>query len=226
MTHPLSILVPIYNEEATLEEVMATLSRECPDAEIIYIDDGSNDRSREILNAHARSQDKVLFPQHGGKGSAIRHGLKEATGTFTVIQDADLEYNPAEIHHLLVEAQKHTGSAVFGSRFMQQNPNIYKRFLWGNKLLTLFLNLLFGCHLTDSYTCYKLLPTPLFQSLDLRSNGFELEAEICSKTVKKGIPIREIPISYKPRTIEQGKKIRFRDAWKGLLKMVKIRFSS
>ena len=226
MTSPtLSILVPIYNEAKTLATVMHALHAKCPDAQMIYVDDGSKDDSLKILREHARPQDIVLTKSNGGKGSAIRMGLQEATCPYTIIQDADLEYDPAEIILLLHEAMAHPGAAVFGSRFLRPNPTIYRRFLWGNKFITKWLNLLFDAKLTDSYTCYKLLQTPLFQSLKLTANGFELEAEICAKCVKSGIPIREIPISYKPRTIEEGKKIRWSDAAKGVKMMLKVRFS-
>lgn len=220
----LSIIVPVYNEERTLATVMSALGAACAEAQIIYVDDGSSDRSLSILQAGARSQDLVLTKENGGKGSAIRTGLSQAAGIFTVIQDADLEYDPAQIIMLLEEAKKHPGSAVFGSRFLQKNPNIYKRFLLGNKVLTLIFNLLYGTRLTDSYTCYKLLPTDLFRKLDLTARGFELEAEICAKCVKNSIPIRELPVSYKPRTIEEGKKINWKDAWRGVKMMVKLRF--
>lgn len=125
----------------------------------------------------------------------------------------------------MAEAEAHPGSAVFGSRFMQRNPNIYKRFLIGNKVLTAWMNLLFFASVSDSYTCYKLLPTDLFRSLNLQSNGFEMEAEICAKCLRRRINIREVPISYSPRTIEEGKKIGWRDAVKGLNMMARIRFS-
>lgn len=220
----LSILVPAYNEAATLADVMRTLSAACPDAQIIYVNDGSKDASAEILKTHARPQDMVINKENGGKGSAIREGLAKATGDYTVIQDADLEYDPAEITLLLRKALENPGSAAFGSRFLKPNPKIYNRFLLGNKVMTFILNVLFGSRLTDSYTCYKLLPTSVFQSLDLHSNGFELEAEICCKTLRKGIKILEIPITYHPRTIEQGKKIRLSDAVKGALMIVKLRF--
>jgi glycosyltransferase involved in cell wall biosynthesis len=223
MSHRLSIIVPVYNEERTLLEIMHALAAKCPDAQMVYVDDGSKDRSLEILHANARPHDIVLTKPNGGKGSAICLGLTRTTGDFTVIQDADLEYDPAQIAMLVDEAMKHQGSAVFGSRFLQSNPNIYKIFLLGNKFLTWFFNLLYGTKLTDSYTCYKLLPTHLFQSLNLTSRGFELEAEICAKCAKKGIPIRELPISYRPRTIEEGKKINWKDAWKGVSKMVGLR---
>lgn len=227
MNPELSILVPVYNEEATIKTVMQSITASCPDAKIIYIDDGSSDNSLAILRAHAQPTDSVLTKKNGGKGSAIRMGLSYASGTYTVIQDADLEYDPREIHLLLDTARANPGSAIFGSRFFQgKTPHIYWRFLIGNKTLTGFLNLLFGSSLTDSYTCYKLLPTHVFRALALTSNGFELEAEIAAKCLKRGIRVHEVPISYRPRTIEQGKKIGWRDAVKGLLMMIKVRRSS
>lgn len=219
MSSNLSIIVPVYNEERTLVAIMTALSEKCPDAQIVYVDDGSADRSKTILNSYARPQDTVISKKNGGKGSAIREGLLHAKGDYTVIQDADLEYDPADILKLFGEAQKYPGCAVFGSRFLQDNPNIYKIFLLGNKTLTAWLNLLFGSRLTDSYTCYKLLPTEVFRSLELTSRGFEMEAEICGKCLRRGITIREIPVTYKPRTIEEGKKIVWKDAFKGVMMM-------
>lgn len=224
MQHSLSIIVPVYNEGNTVSEIMKALDRIWPDAQVIYVDDGSKDDSLAVLRAHAKPTDVILTKPNGGKGSAIRLGLEKATGTHTVIQDADLEYDPAEIRLLLNEAKEHPNSIIFGSRFLRPNPNIYKRFLLGNKAMTLALNLLFFSRVTDSYTCYKLLPTDFFRSLALTARGFELEAEIAAKTLLRGVPIREVPISYKPRTIEEGKKIRFSDAWKGVRMMLKIRF--
>jgi glycosyltransferase involved in cell wall biosynthesis len=194
----LSVLVPVYNEERTLSGLMDALVAACPDAQIVYVDDGSADASLEILRRHARTTDVVVAAQHGGKGSAIRQGLKKATGTYTVIQDADLEYDPRQIHALLELAKSRPGSAVFGSRFLRPNPTIYRRFLWGNKVLTAVMNILFRSRLTDSYTCYKLLPTEVFRSLNLTSNGFELEAEICARCLRRGIPIIEMPVTYRP----------------------------
>jgi glycosyltransferase involved in cell wall biosynthesis len=220
----LTVLVPVYNEDRTLETVMQTIAKECPDAQVVYIDDGSKDRSLEILKKNARPQDVVLTKPNGGKGSAIRMGLDSATGDYTVIQDADLEYDPAQITELFTKAKEQPGSAVFGSRFLQANPNIYKRFLMGNKVLTACMNILYGTHLTDSYTCYKLLPTKAFQGLNLISSGFELEAEICGRCIRQGLIIHEIPIAYKPRSIAEGKKINWKDAVKGLWMMLKVRF--
>lgn len=221
----LTILVPVYNEAATIASVMRALTELWGDAEIIYIDDGSKDDSLRILKENARPRDIVLTKPNGGKGSAIRLGLEKGSSPFTVIQDADLEYDPSEIRLLLADAKANSGCAVFGSRFLKPNPNLYKRYLLGNKVMTGITNMLFHARLTDSYTCYKLFPTDLMRSLPLTARGFELEAELCAYPLKKGVTIREIPISYKPRSLEEGKKIRFRDAWKGMKTLLKIRFS-
>ena len=220
-----SILIPVYNEEATVAEIIAALHEHCGDAELIFINDGSSDGSLRILQEKSRAEDIVIDKPNGGKGSAIRAGLEKAAGTYCIIQYADLEYDPAQIPGLVSIAEHHKDSAIFGSRFLRKNPNIYKRFLLGNKVLTGVLNLFFFTRITDSYTCYKLLPTQLFQSLELTANGFELEAEICCKCIKKGISIQEVPISYKPRRVEEGKKIKLSDAWKGIHMILKQRFS-
>ena len=220
-----TVLVPVFNEEETVVEVMHKLQKACSDAQVVYVDDGSVDRSLALLEENAKEGDQVLHKPNGGKGSAIREGLQYAKGKYTVIQDADLEYDPAEITLLVEEAEQGGHQAVFGSRFLKKNPNIYKRFLLGNKVLTLIVNILFGSKLTDSYTCYKLLETNLFTSLELEAQGFEMEAEICGKCLKKGIEIQEIPISYTPRTIAEGKKIGWRDALRGLKMMWKVRWS-
>ncbi len=222
MPPALTVLVPVHNEERTLAMIMDALSAACPDAQIVYVDDGSTDRSLEILRKQARPQDVVLTKTNGGKGSAVREGLKHAAGAYTVIQDADLEYDPHEIRNLLEHAEGRTDTAVLGSRFLMRNPNIYRRYLLGNKVMTACLNWLFWSNLTDSYTCYKLLPTSVFRSLPLTANGFELEAEICALCLQHGMRMVEVPITYRPRTIEQGKKIRFRDAVKGVETMIRI----
>jgi glycosyltransferase involved in cell wall biosynthesis len=225
MNPELSIIVPVYNEARTLEKIMEAISKACPNAQIIYVDDGSKDVSLTLLKAHARPADMVLTKPNGGKGSAIRMGLEHAIGAYTVIQDADLEYIPEEISLLMYEAKKNPGAAIFGSRFFHgKTPHIYWRFLMGNKVMTAWMNILFFANLTDTYTCYKLLPTPLFQSLKLQSGGFEMEAEITARCLRRHIKIIEVPISYHPRSIEEGKKINWKDAVKGALKMVKVRF--
>ncbi|OIO55801.1 hypothetical protein AUJ46_00715 [Candidatus Peregrinibacteria bacterium CG1_02_54_53] len=220
----LAIIVPVYNEERTLEAIVPRIFAACDEStEVIFVDDGSKDRSLEILRRLARPQDQVISKPNGGKGDAIRTGLSQVHAPYVVIQDADTEYDPAEIGSLLAAALAAPGSVVFGSRFLRPNPCLYRRFLWGNKVLSGMLSLLFFRRVTDSYTCYKLLPTEIFRSLALRSTGFEMEAEISAKCLKRGIPVIEVPISYHPRTLEEGKKINIHDAWKGLLMMLKVR---
>jgi len=221
----LSILVPVYNEERTLKRVMEALTLTLPESQIVYIDDGSEDRSLEIVRENARPKDIVITQENGGKGSAIRAGIIEATGDFCVIQDADLEYDPADILMLLKKTENDLEAIVFGSRFLKPNSNIYPLYLLGNKTLTCILNILFCAHLTDSYTCYKLFPTAFLKTLPLQANGFELEAELSALPLRLGKKIREVPISYHPRTFAEGKKIGAKDAVKGMWTMLKIRFT-
>ncbi len=222
----LSILVPVYNESRTIVTIMNALREHCSDAQHIYIDDGSTDDSLAIIRAHARAEDSVITQKNGGKGSAIIAGLKQATGQYTIIQDADLEYHPTQISTLLQVAISHPQCAVFGSRFLQWNPSTHWRFRLGNQLLTKLSNLLFGAHITDSYTCYKLLPTDLLRSFALVSRGFELEAEITGKCLRRSIAIKEVPIEYSPRSVDEGKKIRWQDAWKGMVVLCRERLMS
>lgn len=188
----LSVIVPVYNEAKTVADIMQRLAGALPDAQVIYVDDGSKDDSLNILKAHARPHDIVLTKPNGGKGSAIRLGLEKSEGMYTVIQDADLEYTPLDIPALLKEAEAHPGSAIFGSRFLTDNPVMYKRFLMGNKVLSLIVSILFGRRITDSYTCYKLLPTDVFRGLGIKSSGFEMEAEICAKCLRRGRKLRNL----------------------------------
>ncbi len=223
MTPRLTILIAVYNEERTIVSVMDELSTTWSDAELIYIDDGSHDGSLELMRTHAQPQDIILTKPNGGKGSALRMGLEKATGDFVAVQDADLEYHPREIKLLLNYAELHPGVVVFGSRFLIPNPNLYKRYLLGNKAVTWITNMLYGSRLTDAYTCYKLFPREILTSLPLRGRGFEIEAELCAYTLKRGIPIHDVPITYSPRTLEEGKKIRFRDAVKAVATLWRIR---
>lgn len=219
----LTIIVPVYNEEKTIKRVMRRIAEVHPNAQIIYVNDGSSDNSLPIMKQIARPEDVIITKENEGKGSAVRLGIEQARGKFTTIQDADLEYDCSEIHALCQEAEKHPGSIVFGSRFKKKNPNLYKRYLIGNKVLTGAINILFGGKLTDSYTCYKLFPTQIIKSLPLRAHGFELEAELCTMPLKRSISIRELPISYAPRSLAEGKKIRFLDALKGIWTMLRVR---
>lgn len=220
----LSIIVPVFNEEKTIKKVLQQVLEQKEIAEIIIVDDCSTDNTSKILQKIQDPRIVVLSsPRNQGKGAAIQKGLKQVKADFVIIQDADLEYNPAEYKKLLRDRSEN--KVIYGSRLRKENPRAYWRTYWGNVLVTTFCNFLFGTKLTDSYTCYKLLPTRLARSLHLSSNGFEIEAEITAKLAKAGIPILEVPISYTPRSYKEGKKIKAIDALKGALTFLKIRLS-
>ncbi len=159
-----------------------------------------------------------------GKGAAIRTGVQAATGRFTIIQDADLEYDPQEYQSLLAPLRDGRTRVVYGSRFLGRLRNMSLVQLIGNKLLTATTNLLYGASLTDMETCYKVIPTQLLRDLNLRSNHFEIEPEITAKLLRRGIDILELPISYVGRDTDEGKKIDWRDGIPALWSLIKYRF--
>jgi glycosyltransferase involved in cell wall biosynthesis len=221
---PLSFLVPAYNEIQSIESVLEALNGFPEPHEIIVVDDGSTDGTREKLESLCPANTLVLFhAANGGKGAAVRTALARARGRFTAIQDADLEYDPLDYRGLLDVARRDNARAVFGSRFLRANPNIYRRFLWGNRLMTAWINGLTGARYTDTYTCYKLIESDLFRALALEARGFEMEAEICVKLSARGVFPTEVPIHYKPRRVEEGKKIGWRDFFKGVVTALKHR---
>lgn len=227
----LSIIIPVYNENNTIEDVInRTLKLSIKNKEIIVVDDGSTDGTREILDKYRINNNNselkiVMHDRNYGKGIAIQTGLKHTTGDIVCIQDADLEYNPDQIPKLLLEFINNPDiDAVFGSRFLKENPNIYKRYLWGNKFITFLINLFYSSKYTDSYTCYKLIKSNVLKKLNLESKRFEVEAEISIKLAKMRYKIKELPIDYNPRTLQQGKKIGFKDAIKGILTILKYKF--
>ena len=223
----ISVIIPSFNEEKTIEKTLDKVLKQKVVGEVIIVDDGSRDKTSSILkeNKLRDSRIKLIFHQKNlGKGAAVRTGLSNVSFDYVLIQDADLEYDPVHYKNLISKASQ--AHAVYGSRLITKNPHAYARTYFGNVLLTSLCNLLFGIKLTDSYTCYKLLPTKIIRSLNLSSNGFELEAEITAKLAKRKIPIIEVPISFRPRKYEQGKKIKARDALIGVLTFLKIKFGS
>ena len=190
----ISIIVPVYNEEKTVAEVLEVLEKLQVEKEIIVVDDGSIDGTRGILDGIAGKYHDIKLVFHEvnkGKGGAIHTGIENMSGDIMCIQDADLEYDPNEIPVLLKSFEEDPSlDAVYGSRFMRKNPNIYRRFLLGNKVLTGLTNLLHGTRYTDSYTCYKFIKKDVVKKLDIRSTGFEMEAEISIKLKKMGFKVK------------------------------------
>jgi dolichol-phosphate mannosyltransferase len=222
-----SIIIPVYNEETTVEEVIAkVVSIELPcDKEIIVVDDGSNDNTAEILQFQ---NDKITHlysnPVNVGKGAAVRIGLKFAKGDIILLQDADLETNPDEYLLLLQPIFDGKTSVVYGSRFLKpDNPTPISRRA-ANYFLTSLTNLLYGTHLTDMETAYKVFTIDVAQKFKLEANRFEIEPEITAQICLNGYKIHEVPISYNPRTHLEGKKINWRDGIKAVLTIFRCRF--
>lgn len=228
MSRKLSIIIPVFNEETTLAEIIRRVAQ-APvfdyQKEIIVINDGSTDKTGLILENFRDNYDLIVLNHEDnlGKGEAVQTGLAAATGDLVIIQDADLEYDPQDWPALIEEINKPGIDAVYGSRNINPEKRGYFYYVLGVWILTKFNNLLFGSQLTDIYTCYKLFPADLIKSIDLTSNGFEIEAEITAKILKKGLAIKEVPIKYSPRKFKQGKKIRFKDGLIGLWTIAKYR---
>jgi len=222
-----SIIVPVYNEERTIRELIRRLKEVPMEKEIIIVDDGSTDGTKEILRGIKDPEIRIIsLPHNFGKGAAIRAALPYVQGEAVVIQDADLEYNPSELPTLLKPILEGKESVVYGSRFLRGRPRMHPLNFIANKILALTASLLLGRRLTDEATCYKAFKTHLLKSLDLKCKGFEFCPEVTAKIGRRGIRIREIPISYIPRTKKEGKKVNWKDGFKALYTLFKYRFFS
>lgn len=234
----LSIVIPVFNEEKTILAVLKRIEElELPhiEKEVIIVDDFSKDSSsKKIQNFLGKGKKGFIFLKHTsnqGKGAAVRTGIKNATGSHIIIQDADLEYNPKDIIRI-VQALQEGKEVVYGSR-LNRMPHFSKeerrpQFLlhyFGNKLLSLMTSVLFGQWVTDMETCYKLFPKEIANSMNLTARGFEFEPEITAKLMKKGLKIYEIPITTKPRGYDEGKKLNtVKDGTKAVWTLMKYRF--
>lgn len=222
----LSVVVPVYNERATLRIMIARVLALPLDIEMLCVDDGSKDGTVEILGEIEKEYPQVrvfLQPRNMGKGAALRRGIQEATGDFVVIQDADLEYDPSDYQQLLEPLRNGKADVVYGSRFMggEAHRVLYFWHSVGNWLLTLLSNCLTNLNLTDMETCYKAFRREIIQSIPIEENRFGFEPEITVKVARRRLRIYEVGISYAGRTYEEGKKIGWKDGVRALYCLVK-----
>jgi dolichol-phosphate hexosyltransferase len=225
----LSILMPVYNERATLAAaVKEVLNVGFPcEVELVVVDDGSTDGTRELY-ADLREDPRVsvhLHDRNRGKGAAIATAARVASGDYVIMCDADLEYSPAEIPLLLGPVLAGDARVVYGTRTFGSHNAFSYWYVVGNKGVTLFANVLFNCYISDLETCFKLVPAGLYRELGIRETGFGMEAEVTGKLLRRGIRPYEVPISYKARSREAGKKLTWRDGVAALWILVRTRFS-
>jgi dolichol-phosphate hexosyltransferase len=226
----LSILMPVFNEEATVERAIDRVLQAdvgTDSYELVIVDDGSTDRTRELLGGREWPDEVRIFyaDRNGGKGRAVREALSRADGEFAVILDADLEYDPNDLKDLLVPVRNRVTDAAFGTRAFRSHSAYSFWYVVGNRFLSTATNVIFNAWMTDVYTCFKLMPTELMRSLDLRESGFTIEAEITARLLRSGARIYEVPINYVARSRDEGKKIRPSDGLRGLMTLLRIRFS-
>lgn len=222
----LSVVMPVYNEQATLREVVSRVLAVPLEVELICVDDGSRDGSREILAELQIDHPQIrvmLQPKNMGKGAALRCGIQEATGDFIIIQDADLEYDPSDYPALLGPLLEDKADVVYGSRFLGSGPHrvLYFWHSVGNSILTLISNALTNMNMTDMETCYKVFRREILQSIPIEEDRFGFEPEITVKISKRRLRVYEVGIAYWGRTYEEGKKIGWRDGFRALWCLLK-----
>jgi glycosyltransferase involved in cell wall biosynthesis len=236
----LSIIIPAYNEQKTIKQLVeivkkVDLTKLNITKEIIIVDDGSKDSTIEIVKK-IKDIKLILRKNNGGKGAAVKTGIKYASGDIIIIQDADLEYNPYEYDRCIIPIIEGKSKVVYGSRFLNEkqkkfninffkkHDNAYRMAYLGGRLLTFISNILYNANITDEATCYKTFDAKLIKSIKINGNRFEWEPEILAKIRKKGEKIIEVPISYNPRTFEDGKKINWKDGVQAIWTLLKYRF--
>jgi glycosyltransferase involved in cell wall biosynthesis len=230
MAPQLSILMPVYNEAATVEAaVTAVLAADLPlESEVVLVDDGSTDGTREILEAADWPPERVRIHHHErnqGKGAAVRTALADARGEFATIFDADLEYEPDDLRTLLPPLLDGTANVVFGVRAFDGFTSHSYLYVLGNRAVTLAANVLFNVYVKDLMTMHKAMRTEIFKALPLKERGFAIEAEIAARVLQRGERIFEVPVRYKARATEEGKKLTWVDGLRTLRTLVRCRLT-
>ena len=223
----LSVVMPVFNERDTIEEIIERVLAVRMRIELIVVDDVSTDGTTEILERLQKTHGFVLLkqPRNAGKGAALRRGFAAVTGDIVIVQDADLEYSPEEYPQLTELICAGRADVVYGSRFLGRHRVFLLTHYMGNRLLTFIANLLFNTMLSDMETCYKVMRTDVLRSMELKSDGFGIEPEITAKLFKRRYRVYEVPISYDGRGYDEGKKITWRDGIIALWVLVKYRFT-
>jgi glycosyltransferase involved in cell wall biosynthesis len=224
----LSVVIPVYNETRTLRTLVEKVRAVALDKEIIIVNDGSTDTTADVLKQLAAEFQDIKVIHHArntGKGAAVRTGIQQSTGSIVIIQDADLEYDPNDYHACVAPIVRGECKVVYGSRILdRRNTYSHLSFYVGGRMVTMVTNFLYGSHLTDAPTCYKTFDAALIKSVEIRGDRFDWEPEVTAKILKSGYAIREVPISYFPRAIDEGKHIRWKDGVQALWTLVKYRF--
>ncbi len=223
----LSVIMPVYNERETIKEILEKVKRVNLEKEIIVVDDASSDGTAEVLKTISGNNPdiKIIYhSQNKGKGAAIRTALSYVTGDVIIVQDGDLEYDPQDYSKLMAPVVRGETDVVYGSRILGKGRKSYRRYYWGGRFLSWLTNVLYGVKITDEPTGYKIFRTEVLKGLDLRCQRFEFCPEVTAKICKRGYRILEVPISYCPRKIGEGKKIRWIDGLVAILTLFKYRF--
>jgi len=225
----LSVVVPVYNEENTIAPILDVILEQRPVMEVIVVDDGSNDKTYEIVSQKAKTDSRIKLFKHDynqGKGAALRTGFMNVSAPYVIIQDADLEYDPTEYYLLLKPALMNKADVVFGSRFLGYGAHrvLYYWHSIGNQILTMLSNMATNLNLTDMETCYKLFRKEVLDKIKIEENRFGFEPEITAKVSKLNVRIYEVPISYYGRTYDEGKKIGWKDGVYAFFCILKYNF--